>query len=56
MSNVSRKGAIKEFKTRNVAQGIFAVRCTVAGRVWIDSSPNLDAVWNSKFDGKLVSF
>ena len=47
MSHAGRKEAIKEFKARKVAQGIFVVRCTATGRVWIDSSPNLDAAQNS---------
>ena len=47
MSNLSRKEAIKEYKARKTAQGIFAVRCTATGCVWIDSSPNLDAAQNS---------
>jgi len=42
-----RKQAIKDFKARQVPRGIFAVRCAPTGRVWIDSSPNLDAARNS---------
>jgi hypothetical protein len=43
---MGRKEAIKEFKARKVARGVFAVRCTATGRVWVDSSWNLDAAQN----------
>jgi len=42
-----RRQAIKDFKARQVPRGIFAVRCAATGRVWIGSSPNLDAARNS---------
>jgi hypothetical protein len=42
-SKLSRKEAINEFKARKVLQGVFAVRCTATGRVWVSSSRNLDA-------------
>lgn len=41
-----RKEAIKEYKARKVARGIFAVRCTATGEVWVDASPNLGSVRN----------
>jgi hypothetical protein len=44
---MGRKEAIKEFKARKVARGVFAVRCTVTGQVWVESSLNLDATQNS---------
>jgi hypothetical protein len=45
--NVNRKEAIREYKMRKVSRGVFAVRCTATGQVWIDSSPNLDGAKNS---------
>jgi hypothetical protein len=45
-SKTDRKEAVKAFKARKVARGVFAVRCTATGRVWVDSSPNLDASRN----------
>lgn len=45
-SNVNRKEAAKEFKSRKVPKGIFAIRCRTTGAVWVDSSPNLDATRN----------
>jgi hypothetical protein len=44
---LSRKEAIREFKERKVARGVFAVRCSASGHVWVDSSPNLNAAENS---------
>ena|SRR5579863_8361116 len=45
--NTERKEAIKEFKARKVLRGVFAVRCAATGRVWVDSSLNLEAAQNS---------
>jgi hypothetical protein len=46
---MDRKEAIREFKERKVPQGIFAVRCTTTGQVWVESSPNLNAAKNALF-------
>ena len=46
---MDRKAAIREFKERKVPQGIFAVRCTSTGQVWVESSPNLNAAKNALF-------
>ena len=46
-AEVNRKEAIREYKTRRVSRGVFAVRCTATGQIWIDSSPNLDGAKNS---------
>lgn len=43
---MDRKQAIREFKERKVSRGIFAVRCNASGKVWVGSSPNLDATRN----------
>jgi hypothetical protein len=45
-ANMARKEVIKEYKNRKVPRGVFAVRCTATGQVWVDSSPNLDAARN----------
>ena len=45
--DMNRKEAIEECKTRKALRGVFAVRCTATGQVWVDSSPNLDAARNS---------
>src|SRR5712692_10597157 len=46
-SRAERKEAIKEYKTRKPARGVFAVRCTATGQIWVDATPNLDAAQNS---------
>ena len=46
-----RKEAIKEYKARKVPRGVFAVRCTATGQIWVDSSPNLDAAPNGLWFG-----
>lgn len=45
----ARKEAIRKFKERKAPRGIFAIRCTVTGRVWVESSRNLDAAHNSSW-------
>jgi len=42
----SRKAAVKEYKERKVPRGVFAVRCTASGRIWVGSTPNLEAARN----------
>jgi len=46
---MGRKEAIKEYKARKVTRGVFAVRCTDTGQVWVDSSTNLDAAQNREW-------
>jgi hypothetical protein len=50
-SKAARKEAIRKFKERKPALGVFAVRCPVSGRVWVDSSRNLDAAKNGTWFG-----
>lgn len=46
---MDRKEAIRQYKLRKIPRGVFAVRCTVTGQVWVDSSPNLEAARNSSW-------
>ena len=39
-----RKEAIKQYKSRAVERGIFAIRCTATGQVWVGSTPNLATI------------
>jgi hypothetical protein len=41
-----RKAAIAAYKQREAAAGIYAVRCTATGQVWVGSSPTVDRVKN----------
>jgi len=43
ISKEQKKEAISKFKERKSSLGIFAVRCTATGTVWVGFSRNLDA-------------
>jgi len=45
-SHAERKEAIRKFKEIKLLRGTFAVKCTATGRIWVDSSRNLDATRN----------
>lgn len=47
MTASDRKTAIDEYKNRKPHRGVFAVRCSATGHVWVGASPNLDAARNS---------
>lgn len=42
----TRKAAIRAYKERKTARGIFALRCKVTGSVWVDSAMDLVAAEN----------
>ncbi len=50
-SKAARKEAARKFKEKKAALGVFAVRCTASGRVWVDASRNLDAAKNGSWFG-----
>jgi len=43
---LSKKEAIRKFKEQKPARGIYAVRCSATGHVWVGSSRNLGATRN----------
>lgn len=45
-SNAERRDAIRKFKEQKPPSGVFAVRCSSTGRVWVGSSHNLNAIKN----------
>ena len=45
-SHDDRKRAIDDYKNRTPHRGIFAVRCSATGQVWVGDSPNLDSARN----------
>lgn len=58
MKGEARKAAIAAYKERKSAAGIYAVRCTATGEVWVGQSPSLDTVQNRvwftlRFSGNL---
>jgi len=46
MKSEQRKLAIAAYKKREPAVGIYAIRCTASGQVWVGQSLNLDTVQN----------
>ncbi|MFN7979828.1 MAG: GIY-YIG nuclease family protein [Vicinamibacterales bacterium] len=46
MNTDERKAAARAFKERVPVRGVFALRCTVAGRVWVGPSRDLTAEEN----------
>lgn len=46
MKSEARKAAIAAYKERKSAAGIYTVRCTATGEIWVGQSPNLDTVQN----------
>ena len=42
----SRKAAIVAYKERKVIGGVYAVRCTATGEVWVGRWPNLATIQN----------
>ena len=46
-SKAARRQIADEFKQCKVPRGIFAVRCSATGEVWVGSSPNLASARNS---------
>jgi hypothetical protein len=46
MDKAQRKAAIAEYKKRNDAIGIFAVRCAASGETWVGPTLTLDTIKN----------
>jgi hypothetical protein len=51
MDKAQKKAAIAAYKERDDAIGIFAVRCTASGEVWVGPSLNLDTIKNRLWFG-----
>ena len=46
MDKAQRKAAIADYKKREDAIGIFAVRCIASGEAWVGPSLNIDTIKN----------
>ena len=46
MESFARKAAVLGWKERKAILGIYSLRCTATGEVWVGSSPTLDRVQN----------
>ncbi|HTV66933.1 MAG TPA: GIY-YIG nuclease family protein [Rhizobiaceae bacterium] len=44
MSSANRKAAIAEYKKRQAVPGIYAVRCTATGQVWVGRAPDIEKI------------
>ena len=44
--SIDRKAAIAAYKARKSIAGIYVVRCTASGEVWVGQAPNLGTVQN----------
>jgi len=51
MDKQSRRQVIREYRERKIAQGIFAVRCSVTGEAWVGRSRNLGQQQNGIWFG-----
>jgi hypothetical protein len=46
MKGPDRKAAITAYNERKQVVGVFAVRCSVSGEIWVGKTPNLDTIQN----------
>jgi hypothetical protein len=46
MRGDDKKAAIKAYKERKVAAGIYLVRCVASAGVWVGQTPNLEGIQN----------
>jgi hypothetical protein len=51
MDKQSRRQAIRDYKEKKPAPGVYAVHCAASGEVWVGGSRNLDAQQNSLWFG-----
>jgi len=46
MNGEERKAAVSAYKERKIEAGIYAVRCTISGQIWVGSAPDLSTIQN----------
>lgn len=51
MDRTVRRQAVRDFKERKAAAGIYAVRCAASGEAWVGASRNIDAQQNGLWFG-----
>lgn len=44
MNREDRKAAVAAYRKREIATGIYAVRCTPTGAVWVGQAPDLSTI------------
>ena len=46
---MDRKAEIRRYKEREASGGIYAMRCTETGKIWVGATPSLDKIANRQF-------
>lgn len=46
MGTVDKKAALAAYKERKTVAGVFAVRCTPTGQIWVGTAPDLGTIRN----------
>jgi hypothetical protein len=46
MSRINRKTAVAAYKERKVEAGIYALRCSATGGIWVGRAPDLSTIEN----------
>jgi len=46
MKSKDRKAAVLAYKERKVEAGVYAVRCTTSGEIWVGSAPDVSTIQN----------
>ncbi len=46
MSGERRKAAVAAYRERKVEAGIYGIRCTASGQLWVGSAPDLSTIQN----------
>ena len=49
LSKEQKKQAAQQFREKKVRAGVYAIRCTTTGSVWVGVSRNLDTARNSNW-------
>ena len=44
--STDRKAAIAAYKERKTVAGIYVIRCTASGQIWVGEAPNLETIQN----------
>lgn len=45
-SKEARKAAIAAYKEKKTKSGIYAIRCSGTGAIWVGQAPDLATIWN----------
>jgi hypothetical protein len=51
MDKQARRAALRDYKEKKTAAGVYAIRCAPTGEVWVGGSRNIDSQQNSIWFG-----